>query len=192
MAPGTHAPGPRAGRAQQVKDQILAVSATHFRRYGYDRTSLAEVGGELGLTRGAVLYHFRSKQQLIAELLRPFTTGLEDALDEFEAHPPAPEAVIDAVLGLLIETRSAVDLLARDIASRHALDLDAWFTSTVIRIVRLLAPGSDHDLAAEVRGYAVLGCLIRPLAQLDGPVDPVARQAIRDAALGALGRSRRR
>lgn len=176
----------RAHHAQHVRTRILEVAAVHFRRYGYDRTSLAEVGAEVGITRGAVLYHFGSKPRLISELVQPFATGLQEALDEFESSPPRPDVVVDAVLDLLIGTRSAVDLLARDIASRHALDLDEWFRDNSTRLVRLLVPESVNDIGAEMRGYAAIGAMIRPLAHLDGEVTPAVRQAIRGAAIGAL------
>lgn len=189
--------GPRPSRAEevvQVRGRILAAATEQFRLYGFDRTSLTEVGAAVGLTRGAVLYHFGSKAQLLALLLEPFTRGLQGALADLESRtPPASAAaVIDTVLGLLTTTRIAADLLARDMASRHALDLDTWFTTSTTRLVRLLAPTSPTDPVAEARAYAALGALIRPLAHLPDPISGPVRQAIRHAALDALGRPRRR
>lgn len=189
--PGT--PARRSQAAEYMRARILATAAEQFRQYGYDRTSLAEVGAAVGVTRGAVLYHFGSKAQVLSVLLEPFITGLDAALDELatQTPPAAPRTVIDAVLNLLLDTRTAVDLLARDIASRHALDLDAWFTASTGRLVRLLAPTAD-DPRAEARAYAAIGALIRPLAHLSGPIPDDVRNTIRQAALDALGRSKRR
>lgn len=177
--------------AERQRERLLVVAEKHFREYGFDRTSLSEIGAALGLTRGAVLYHFGSKADLLATLLEPFVTGLDEALDTLErAAPPArPDEVITVVLDLLTATRPAADLLARDIATRHALDLDAWFTRSAERLVRLLSPDSATDPGAEARGYAALGAMIRPLASLSGPVSHAVRASISAAALDALGRS---
>ncbi|WP_347354921.1 helix-turn-helix domain-containing protein [Intrasporangium sp.] len=180
--------GARRAHAEQVQARILAVATEHLRHYGYDRTSLAQIGAALGLTRGAVLYHFRSKADLLGALLTPFTAGLDQALTELETRRtgPRPAQVIDTVLDLLVANRLATELLTRDIASRHALDLDAWSTTSAARLVALLSPDSATDPAAAARGYAALGALIRPLVSLPDPLPEPARPAIRRAALNAL------
>lgn len=182
----------RREEAERQRERILTVAEEQFRQYGFDRTSLAEVGAAVGLTRGAVLYHFGSKAELLGTLLEPFMTGLDAALDDLEAAtpPPSPRAVVDVVLDLLLTTRVAADLLARDIATRHALDLDTWFSTGSMRLVRLMAPSSVTDPGAEARAYAALGALIRPMAHVDDPVAAEVRRAIRQAALAALGRPR--
>lgn len=183
-------PSSRRREAERQRERILAVAEEQFRQYGFDRTSLAEVGAAVGLTRGAVLYHFGSKAELLGTLLEPFMTGLDEALADLEAAtpPPTARAVVDILLDLLLTTRTAADLLARDIATRHALDLDTWFTTGSARLVRLMAPSSATDPGVEARGYAALGALIRPVTHLGDPVSEQVRRAIRQAALGALGR----
>jgi AcrR family transcriptional regulator len=187
-------PATTRSTAVQVRAEILRIAGEHFHRFGYDRASLAEIGAELGLTRGAVLYHFGSKAELLAALLIPFTTALDDTLAQLEARStsPQPPEVVDPVLDLMLTNRPAAELLARDIASRHAVELDAWFTASTTRLVALLAPGSRTDPAAAARGYAALGAMLRPLVSLPDPLPETAREAIRHAALGALRRPPRR
>lgn len=183
---GLNDPSPgRSSEAKVQRQRIRLAAGQRFQKYGFDRTSLADIGSEVGLTRGAVLYHFGSKAELLAELVRPLMTGLDVALLELEASTPAPEpaAVIDTLLDLFASTPAVVDLLARDIASRHALGLG---TSRTQRLMQLLAPGSDADPAEQVRAYAALGALVAPLEHLPDPSVPAVRSAIRRAALGAL------
>jgi AcrR family transcriptional regulator len=40
------------------RDQILAVAVAHFARFGFRKTSLTEVAGQLGVVKGALYYHF--------------------------------------------------------------------------------------------------------------------------------------
>lgn len=181
----------RGRAALRARTQVLEVAKQHFREYGYDRTSLAEIGAEVGLTRGGVLYHFPSKPTLLEAVVEPFTTGLTAALDELEQQqpPPGPAVVVDRVLDLLIENRPASELLAHDIATRHALDLDAWFTASAARLAALLTRPSGQDRSGPsdtVRGYAAFGAMIRPLVHLPGPVSDAVRATLRHAALHAL------
>lgn len=189
---GSKPPARRAQAAEQARARILDAAREHFQQYGFDRASLAEIGSAAGgLTRGAVLYHYGSKVNLLGALLEPFTAGLQRHLDEMETTtpPPRPAAVIDVLLDLLTHTRAAADLLAHDIAARHALDLDTWSTASARRLARLLAPTSTTDPTAEARAYAALGALIRPLVYLPDPITDPVRQAIRQAALDALGQT---
>lgn len=175
--------------AELARSRVLVAAGMQFRERGYDRTSLAEVGAAAGLTRGAVLYHFQSKANLLSALLKPFTAGLDATLITLEsADPPStPAAVLEAALDLLTGNRVATDLLARDIATPGALGLDEWIADRAGRLVRLLAPESDADTAAHIHGYAALGAMIRPLAHLSNDlISSRERDAILSAALGAL------
>jgi len=42
-----------------------------FRDRGYDATSLQDIADEIGLTKSAVFYHFRGKQEILRELAEP-------------------------------------------------------------------------------------------------------------------------
>ena len=55
----------RRGRGALTDGAILAASARLFRARGYDRTNLADVAAELGVTKAALYYHFASKEDLL-------------------------------------------------------------------------------------------------------------------------------
>lgn len=63
------------GRRQYAKgvatrQEILDVAYQLFVRKGYDRTSVREIARATGLSQGALLHHFSSKEELLVEVLR--------------------------------------------------------------------------------------------------------------------------
>ncbi|MGB3301259.1 ScbR family autoregulator-binding transcription factor [Gordonia sp. (in: high G+C Gram-positive bacteria)] len=51
-------------RALETRRQILITAAHVFRRVGFDRTRLNDIVEESGLTRGAIYFHFKSKDEI--------------------------------------------------------------------------------------------------------------------------------
>jgi len=178
----------RSRPAPQVRADILIAAQALFRERGYERVTLTEIGAAVGLTRGAVLYHYHSKADVLTALLDPFITRLDDLLDHCESAqpPPTPSAVLAGVLDALLTTRAAADVLTRDISGRHALSLNAWAGTQAHRLIGLFVPDSAADPTAVVRGLAALGALTRPLADLPDPISGTHREAILRAAINAL------
>jgi AcrR family transcriptional regulator len=61
--------GPYA-KGVATREEILDVAYELFVRKGYDRTSVREIARSTGLSQGALLHHFKSKEELFVELLR--------------------------------------------------------------------------------------------------------------------------
>lgn len=55
-----------------TRQRILDVAGAMFVDRGYDATSLREIAAELGFTKAALYYHFKSKEDILRELLVPF------------------------------------------------------------------------------------------------------------------------
>jgi AcrR family transcriptional regulator len=60
----------RQQRAVQTRRQILETAATAFAKHGHDGISLNEVIRESGLTKGAVYFHFPSREALALATFR--------------------------------------------------------------------------------------------------------------------------
>lgn len=59
----------KQARARVTYEQILAGAARVFGEYGYERAKLNDIVDAAGLTRGAVYFHFQSKEQLSAAVV---------------------------------------------------------------------------------------------------------------------------
>ena len=51
-----------------TKQNILNSAKRLFSRRGYERTSLSDVAKYAGVTRGAIYWHFSSKEDLLKEI----------------------------------------------------------------------------------------------------------------------------
>jgi AcrR family transcriptional regulator len=59
-------PFPRIVKMAQVRrDEILDVAQALFARQGYDATSVSEIIGAIGVSKGAFYHHFASKEDLL-------------------------------------------------------------------------------------------------------------------------------
>jgi AcrR family transcriptional regulator len=87
-------PGVNNGRAEAgrlTRDMILNEAAELFKRNGYRKTRLEDLAQVLGVTRPAIYYHFRAKQDLLVAIeLRSIERLTESAAEvDRESLPPA-------------------------------------------------------------------------------------------------------
>ncbi|UBU10469.1 TetR/AcrR family transcriptional regulator [Nonomuraea gerenzanensis] len=70
-----------AGRRTDTRERIQQVALELFAERGYDKTSLQEVAERLEITRPALYYHFRTKEDILASVV----DRLCDSIDELTA-----------------------------------------------------------------------------------------------------------
>jgi AcrR family transcriptional regulator len=70
-SPSKRAAGPRTKREQRLEsyEKLLTAARDLFLASGYRATTLEQVSARAGLTKGAVYFHFRSKERLLLALL---------------------------------------------------------------------------------------------------------------------------
>ncbi len=74
--------------AEQRRQRILDAAADLIIRYGYDKTTMAEIADAAGVGRGVLYLHFRSKDDVLDALIaREFPRYGQAWLDHIEAHP---------------------------------------------------------------------------------------------------------
>jgi AcrR family transcriptional regulator len=164
----------RVRRSQGSRQQILDVAAKLFRARGYTETSLRDIGREAGMKAGSLYYHFASKEQLAAEVLR---IGVE------RVH----RAVVMAVDGLG-KTADARSRLEAAMAAHLETLLDASdYTSAHIHCFPYVPATLRAGLNSARRDYeAVWRALLDDVA-VGGALAPgIDRNAARLAILGAL------
>jgi AcrR family transcriptional regulator len=60
---------PKQERAVATRRQIVHAAAEVFDREGFERASLAEIVNQAGITKGALYFHFKSKEDLAAVVI---------------------------------------------------------------------------------------------------------------------------
>src|SRR5512139_89422 len=57
--------GPRPGRGEQARRDLMHIAIDCFARHGYQATSIDRIAKAAGVTKGALYYHFRDKEELL-------------------------------------------------------------------------------------------------------------------------------
>ena len=68
---------PRARGASRGRKELMAIAIDCFARYGYQGTSIDRIASAAGVTKGALYYHFRDKEELLF-------AAVQDRITEFE------------------------------------------------------------------------------------------------------------
>ena len=150
----------------QGKDQgdtrarIQAVALELFRTQGAEKTSLREIAEQLHVSKAALYYYFRTKDELIASLATPFLEGFATLLDQAEASDETDiaRALVEGYLDLLFEQRGLVRWLREDYgASAHPAIGPVM--SDLGQRLRQLMGGAEMSFDEQVRVTAALGAL---------------------------------
>jgi AcrR family transcriptional regulator len=175
-------------RRTDTHDRILAVALHLFAERGYPNTSLREIAEHLGVTKGALYFHFKTKEDIVTGILRGYLDGLNVLLDEAAARPATPggrEQLLQDFAEHLQRWGVEFTMLVRqNFTEVSNLPIAAEMRRCVNRLIEALCPPRP-DLLDRTRARTALACLqIAPLDPGAGQPDPERdEQALRQAAL---------
>jgi len=78
-------------RRTDTRQQIRIVAMELFAEQGYDKTSLREIAERLGVTKAAVYYHFRTKEEIVSTLFDDQLAALDEIIAWGRTQPRGPE-----------------------------------------------------------------------------------------------------
>src|SRR5262245_36311039 len=82
---------PHAERPEPSRKQLMTAAIDCFARLGYQGTTIDRIARDAGVTKGAVYYHFKDKEELLFQALKDRIGGFErQVLHEVT---PGPDAV---------------------------------------------------------------------------------------------------
>ena len=70
-------PAERRDKRTPSKKQLMSAAIDCFARLGYQGTTIDRIARAAGVTKGAIYYHFRDKEQLLFEAVRDRVQGFE-------------------------------------------------------------------------------------------------------------------
>ena len=80
-------PGPRTARRELVENEIYEQAIRLFAERGFAGTSLQDIADALGITRPALYYYVKSKDELLAKLAADVAGGSAAQITEVAARP---------------------------------------------------------------------------------------------------------
>ncbi|GII60726.1 TetR family transcriptional regulator [Sphaerisporangium krabiense] len=81
-----------------TRARIQEIALRLFTEQGYEGTSLREIAEELGVTKAALYYHFRTKDDIVASLSEDRHTEMENLIKWAQDRPRGPETRREFVL----------------------------------------------------------------------------------------------
>ena len=68
------------GRRSDTRERIRSVAMELFSEHGYEKTSLREIAERLDVTKAALYYHFKTKEDIIVSLFDDNLSRLDDLI----------------------------------------------------------------------------------------------------------------
>ncbi len=99
----THQPGPPS---VSRRDELLELAATMFAERGLRATTVRDIADSAGILSGSLYHHFKSKEQMVEEVLRDFLDWLFDRYQEIVDTEPNP---LERLKGLFMASFEAIE-----------------------------------------------------------------------------------
>ncbi|MEV4805184.1 TetR/AcrR family transcriptional regulator [Nonomuraea sp. NPDC049421] len=161
-----------AGRRTDTRERIQQVALELFAERGYDKTSLQEVAERLQITRPALYYHFRTKEEILAGVIERLVESIEELVAWGRRQPATTEArleILRRISGLLSDQWRPLFRFAQ--VNQGAMEhhpKGERLRGCVISLVSLLCvPGESAEKQFESR-LAVLAVILGNLPLLFG------------------------
>ena len=84
------------------RDEIIRVAAKIFAAKGYHATTLDEIARELGITKPALYYHVRNKEEILREIISKIMEPMEEAIKVGGSSLP-PRDKIERIVQILVK-----------------------------------------------------------------------------------------
>jgi AcrR family transcriptional regulator len=147
-----------------LEARIVAAAVDLFVTRGIDATSLQMIADALGVTKGAVYYHFKTKQEIVLAVCADSFDQLEAVVVEAEtiesvtSRTRALERLVPRMVALAVESRGVFSQLRFDPVMLRLMADDARYRDLLTRLDRLLG-GDAPDAAVRVRTAAAISAL---------------------------------
>lgn len=163
-----------------TRERIQDAAFVRFARYGFRRTSMEDIAGEAGVSRGALYLQFRNKEEIFKSLARQLQDdALARAATALQSDAPLAErirAAIEAKSLKLVEitlgSPHGAELMdeTNRLCSDLVCDTERVFTDQLARLLRRAAQSGEIDLAAlDVNASEASQLLLRAVKGLKGP-----------------------
>ena len=178
-----------------TRERIQSVALELFAEQGYDKTSLREIAERLDVTKAALYYHFKSKEDIVTSLVEDYFGQIDELVSWGRTQPRTPGTraeVVRRYYAIVAGAGEVFRMLQHNQASvnslAHAKNRSELFRERMDALVSLLTE-PDPPLASQLRAAVALasvsfGCMF----YADRADDPAQLQAtVLDIAFELIG-----
>lgn len=151
----------RQARSEATRQRILDAAVELFNESGYSRTGLGEIIERAELTKGALYYHFDSKESLASAVIQNASAAVYDAFRGIsDSAAPALENMIHLafVIGGLVAEDAIVrsgSQLMRALGEFNEVAVQTYSSLGALIVGLARTAGAEGDLRADVDPDAV-------------------------------------
>ena len=174
----------------ETRQRIQDVARELFTRKGVQRTSLQDIADCLGITKPALYYHFRSREDLVRSILQPLIDEGEAFVADHERrrgpNRATPRELLQGYFDFHYRHRADLFLIVAELTTLADLGLIDALLAWRDRLGKLVF-GRRPTLEQSVRAVIAFGGLQDCCLQFpDTPYEELRRAGI-DGAMAALG-----
>jgi AcrR family transcriptional regulator len=112
-------------RRGDTRARIQQVALELFAEHGYERTSLREIAERLGVTKAALYYHFKSKEDIVRSFTEDYFARLDALIAWGKDQPPTERTareLLDGYITIVLESGEVFRFLERNQATVHGTE----------------------------------------------------------------------
>jgi AcrR family transcriptional regulator len=183
-------PGPVAA-TPSTRARIQEVAIELFTEQGYEATSLREIAERLGVTKAALYYHFKSKEEIVQSLLQDQAARLDELIAWGEHQPRTPETRREFVrryASMLFEGGTYnrfMRFIERNQSSAQKLHAGASMRDRMAKVQEILT-AADEPLALQLRRTLAILALHSSWFTLRDVADQTRRDTATEVALSLV------
>ena len=146
------------GSSADTRQRLLDVAMELVSRHGFAGTSLQMIADELGFTKAAIYYHFRTRDQLLITLMEPILHQIRQVVETAEAQR-TPRMQMDAMVQgfarLVARNRSLAAVMVFDPGVHAVLQSQPDWGDLIARKLALLMQ-LDSGVTGVIKATALL------------------------------------
>ncbi|WP_217211933.1 TetR/AcrR family transcriptional regulator [Streptomyces sp. AC550_RSS872] len=150
--------GTKQRRRGNTRQRIQDVALELFAEQGYEKTSLREIAERLEVTKAALYYHFKTKEEIIVSLFEDLTKPIEDLIEWGKRQPHSLETkqeIVRRYSQALIDAEPLFRFMQENQATVRELSIGEMFKNRMLGM-RDIVIDPDADLVDQVRCISAL------------------------------------
>lgn len=160
---------------RNTRERIKQVAMGLFNESGYDRTSLREIAERLDLTKAAVYYHFKTKDDIAASYFADFSDAVAELADwsyNSEANLQTRHEVLARYSRLLSSHQQTLRFMHRNQPALRHLPHAKDFKARITYLQRSLEPENATAIQRLRCMDAIISMHLAWFAEVDSAMDP--------------------
>ncbi|MFI1970052.1 TetR family transcriptional regulator [Streptomyces cinnamoneus] len=141
-------------RKSDTRERIQKTALDLFVSRGYDKTSLREIAEELGVTKAALYYHFKTKEDILGALSDQLGRPVDDLIAWAREQPVTLETKRELLRRYSTALRDAAPIyhvFQENQATLRELSIGEALQERLVAVTALLQAGTDRSPDAQVR-----------------------------------------